>query len=441
MSFPGCLVIEGAEEWQIIVGDEIERLSIDAEITELPVCAKLMTGLAKLDNPTVVLAPAATSCFFCLLKPQEIADARDRQAMLFELENHLPIDAESTVADFVTLPTTGQPAPVSSVAIDAARWQAIVDVFEDADLQVRSIVPASVLATRAMCKKIGLGETAELYLADGERLDLIEIKNETILLWKHLALEATAIRRHKALNQTVINRTIVVGLKATEFAALTGLRKAEFVEEDRRALVSYGAELLLENPSSRWFELRRGALAPSDPLRAIGKQLRWVGVAAAACLLAISVGGWWRSRRIENEIENVRAAQVDLFQQAFPNARMPGAVLRRVRSEHSKVLSSRGENTDIEIPRSAPQILRRVLVAIPADIRYRVTRIEILDGKVDLLLQVRNTVDAGKIATSISAAGFQVDPPGTRQVDPQTFESNLTAVWIGKSDNSTEAAG
>ncbi len=146
------------------------------------------------------------------------------------------------------------------MAIDVARWREIVEAFEEADLQVRSIVPASVLATRAVCKKLSLGETGELFLADGDSLDLIEIKNETILLWKHLALDATAIGRHKALSESKINRTIVVGLDPSEYASLTGSSKAEFVAEDRNELVMCGAELLLENPSSRWFELRRDAL-------------------------------------------------------------------------------------------------------------------------------------------------------------------------------------
>ncbi len=441
MSFPGCLVIEGRREWQIVVGDQTEWLSIDVDPGELPLCANRMIGLSKYKKPTTVLAPASASCFFCLLKPAEIVDARDRQAMLFELENHLPIDAESTVADFIPVPSSGAQAPVSAVAIAVARWQAIVESFESADLPVRSIVPASTLAARAVCKKIALAETTELFLADDDHVDVIDLRNDTILGWKHLALDAMAIRRHHALNQTNIDQTVVVGLDPSAYAAITGDSNAEFVSEARDDLIVQGADLLLEDPSSRSFELRRGALAPGDPLRAIGRQLRWVAVAAAACLLALAVGGWWRTQRIEQEIENVRAAQADSFQNAFPGARMPGAVLRRVRSEHSKVLNSRGENTDIEVPRSAPDILRRVLAAIPTDIRYRITRIEILNGEVELLLQVKNTVDAGKIATSISESGFQVDPPGTRRVDPQTFESDLKATWIGPKDDSTKAAG
>lgn len=427
MNFPGCLVIETPRDWQIIVADQSEQLSMDVQPDELPICVNLMIGLAKLKSPTVVLAPASTSCYFCLLKSSEIVDARDRQAMLFELENHLPIDAESMVADFVAVSSGDQPA-VSAVAIDTDRWRRIVDAFERADLPVRSIVPSAVLATRALSQQVHLGETTELFLADEDELDVIDLRGDAMLGWKHLAREPAAIRRHQVLKETEADATVVVGLDPDQYSELTG-SDADFIDQDRETLIARGAELLLETPSARWFELRRGALAPSDPLRAIGRQLRWVAVAAAACLLALAVGGWWRKHRIEQEIENVRIAQTDAFREAFPDSRMPGAVLRRVRSEHSKVLNSRGENTDIEVPDSAPDTLRRLLAAIPDGVRYRVMRIEIRNGEVNLLLQVKNTVDAGRIASAIAEAGFRVDPPGTRRIDAQTFESDLKASW------------
>lgn len=441
MSFPGALVIEGNRHWHIIAGDQSELLSIDVVAEELPVCSDLIMGLAKQKNANVVLAPSSASCFFCLLDSEDIVDARDRQAMLFELENHLPIDAESTVADFVTVPSTADPPPVSAVAISATRWRGIANAFEEADLPVRSIVPASILATRAICRHIELAETAELFLVDDGFVDIIELRNETVLRWKHLALNTKAIKRHRALSETEADRTLVVGLVPGAYAEFADADDADFLDGDFHDFVVEGAMLLREKPSSRWFELRRGALAPSDPLRAIGIQLRWVAVAAAACLLALAVGGWWRTTRIEKEIEDLRATQTNMFEEAFPGARVPGALLRRVRSEHSKVLSSRGENTDIQIPQSAPDLLRRVLAALPTDVRLRITRIEIIDGDVDLMIQVKNPVDAGRIATAISQAGFEVDPPGTRRVDEQTFESDLKATWVGEPSDNNGATG
>ncbi len=431
MNFRGCLLIETADQWRLVVGDQTEQLSIDVPPEELPVCAKLMIGLADRHHQTVILAPASTSCFFCLLQPADVVDIRDRQALLYELENHLPIDAESTVADFVPLPAADDQTTVSAAAIDLKRWKGIVDAFESADLPVRSIVPAAVLAARALCRRIDFGATAELYLVDDDCVDVIAVRSETILGWKYLPLQPTAIRRHKVLDPTPIDLAIVAGLDPNDHESVASPEHVTFMPDDRDELIIQGAELLLESSSSRWFELRRDALTAGDPLRAIGRQLRWVAVAAAACLLAISVGGWWRTQRIETEIANLQSQQAELFRKAFPESRVPRAVVRRVRSEHSKVLASRGQNSDIEIPHSATHALRRLLGALPVGLRYRITRIEIRDGQVDLQLQVRSALDAGKIATSISGAGFQVAPPGTRQVDQGTFESNLQAIWVG----------
>ncbi len=96
-----------------------------------------------------------------------------------------------------------------------------------------------------------------------------------------------------------------------------------------------------------------------------------------------------------------------------------------------KVLGSRGETAEVAIPVSAPHVLRKLIAALPADVRFRFKSIRVLDGRVDLELQVRSPVDAGTLATALAAAGFEVDPPGTTQQDSNTFDSTVEARWVG----------
>jgi type II secretory pathway component PulL len=191
----------------------------------------------------------------------------------------------------------------------------------------------------------------------------------------------------------------------------------------------------MANQSQRWFDLRRDQLGPADPLRPIQTQLRLVTLAAAACLLAVVVGGWWRTQRIEKEITSVRSQQRQLFQEAFPDAKVPGALLRRVRSEHVRVMGSRGASSQVDVPQSATEVLRELLAALPENVQFRITSVDILNGQVDLDLQVRSPVDAGELATSLSSAGFEVKPPVTTQKDAKTFDSLLEAQWSGRSEN------
>jgi hypothetical protein len=98
-------------------------------------------------------------------------------------------------------------------------------------------------------------------------------------------------------------------------------------------------------------------------------------------------------------------------------------------------MGSRGGSSNIDIPQSAPEVLRKLLAALPKDVRFRIKSLDILDGQVDLDLQVRSPVDAGALATSLSSAGFDVKPPVTQQKDAKTFESLLEAQWSGEPDN------
>lgn len=177
------------------------------------------------------------------------------------------------------------------------------------------------------------------------------------------------------------------------------------------------------------FDLRRDALGHRDPLRQIRLPLRTAGVAIAVCFIAMIVGSWWRTDLVEQEISRIRQQQQREFEDAFPNARVPAALLRRVRSEHSKVLGSRGKTAAVEAPLEAPLILRQVLDSLPEKIRFQVQRIVIANGEVTMDLLVRNPVDSGTIAGALSEAGFDVEPPGTTQKDDRSYQSQLKAKW------------
>jgi len=73
---------------------------------------------------------------------------------------------------------------------------------------------------------------------------------------------------------------------------------------------------------------------------------------------------------------------------------------------------------------------------LPENIRFRFKSIRILNGQVDIDLQVRSPVDAGALATSLSSAGFVVKPPVTTQKDAKTFDSVLEAEWTGRAGKS-----
>ena len=455
MSFRDCLVVERIDDWFIKVGEETEVVAHSVTTEELVTCVQLMIKLAGLNSPKCVLAPASRNSFFTTLATGDDLDPRDRDALIYELEDHLPLDAESMVADFVTVPevvasqlsksptqpngTTESESNhatfVSAVAIETKQWQAIAEAFESNGIQIRCVIPAACLATRSLCQSRRFTDVVELVLCDDNRADFITVGSDTILGWKHLHLNAEAIRRHRLLDPLSAETTVVVGADNDALELIAGQTAVEPNDEPLETHWERGAELSLSKQSSRWFDLRRDQLAPADPLRPIASQLRWVAFAVAACLFAMVIGGWWRTHRIEQEIDQLRTQQQTEFKETFPGVRVPAALMRRVKSEHARVMGSRGASTQVELPRSAVAVMQDLLEGLPSDIRFRVTNISILNGRVDLDLQVRSPVDAGAFATSLSQAGFQVEPPVTTQKDSKTFDSVLEANWIGRTES------
>lgn len=445
MSFQDCLIVERADGWWIVAGSLTDTLGHDASPDELATCADVLIKQAQLKNCQCVIAPAATSCYFTKLTPDTDVDVRDRAALLYELEDHLPIDAESMVADYSVVPSTLPQKTLSAVAIESNRWQAIAEALESSLIPVRAIVPSTVLATRAVCQRLNLTDKVELLFADKDHCDLVTVNAEVILDWKHSRVDAVLLNRHKLLatnpDHSQLHRVLAIGGSDDQKATIASVHpNAEFDESDLEDQWRDGAELTLIKPAEHWFDLRRDQLGPTDPLRPIQSQLRWATIAATVFLLALVVGGWWRSHRIETEISRVKEQQRELFREAFPNTTVRGDVAFRVRREHRSVLGLRGGAAEeVDVPVSAAMVIRSVIRSLPNETRYRFTKLSVLNGHISLEVEVRDFVDAGEISDALSKAGFTVQPPQITKKEPgaKFVGAVVEGDWVGVKESAS----
>ncbi|MGB7325362.1 MAG: hypothetical protein WBD31_10865 [Rubripirellula sp.] len=430
MSRCEILIVEQSGQWTVVYGDESVVIGADASSAEIADAVGVWVDGLKLKNVACILAPSSTSCFFVAFGPSDSVDVRDRTAMAFELEDHLPMDAESFVADYVV--TDGDDGKfVAAVAIQSDRWKAIADTCEASGMTIQSIVPQAILATRSVVEgESPVGRVRLMWVIDGA-LDSMAIDNGRVVSWKHLQLDSDAISRHGVMDFGDVDRVLIAGANPESAAMIGGSLECqvEWIDESAMVHAQRGAASYLANRSGPWFDLRREKLAPLDRLRGVQQSLRLLALAAVAFLLAVAIGGWYRTSKIENEITSLQEQQRTLFETGFPGTRVPGAILRRVRSEHAKVIGSSGAAA-IDVPTPAPMVLRRLMAAFSPDVRFQFESIAINDGKVDMDLLVRSPVDAGKIASAIAEAGFQVNPPVTTQKDAKSFVSAIEATWI-----------
>ena len=452
MTFRGTLIIEGRNEWHIVVANERRSLPKDSQATAIAAAVRQLVEDTNGAKSECIIAPASASCFFTILTINPKIDFRDRLSLIYELEKHIPVDAESMAADFgppppsATSHKTADGESAVAIAIEADTWSPLVESIEAEGISVTNIIPNVVLAVASLHEEHSLSGPGNLILCDGDQSDLIAVADDFPLSWKYCNLEPKTLKRHKSLEIQDSSDVLVVG--ATEEQLQLIREHIGTVSADSTPLLEHqikGAGIVVAKPDSIHFNLRRDRLAPTDPLRPIQRQLSRLAFAIAICLCLIIAGSWWRSTRIEAKISDTIQAQAAAFKNSFPNSRPPASLLRRIRSEHSRILGSRNASKQIEAPESAVKVLNALLTSLPVETRYTIKAIDIRNGKMDLTFQVRRTVDAGAVAEALSQGGFDVAPPVITQKDAKTFNSTIQAEWReheskGTNIRSTEAA-
>ncbi|MEO1524017.1 MAG: type II secretion system protein GspL [Planctomycetota bacterium] len=428
----GCLIWQTPTHWRMTAGGIEHSISAKTSYRDIATEVREFTKQAGSNARRCVLAIASTECFFVNLPVEEIGGSKDRAAVAFELERFFPLDAEAMVADH-TIDRAGK--RIAALSIESQRQRDLIEELETHEIDVASVLPASFLMARGLVESNDVPDRFEMILGSGDDFESLLVDTDGIWQWKTLFGE-TGLRQHLAL--TTDESCPIVLLECGELQVESS-RPVQRSDRTTGRLAVLGADQALSGKWGRWFELRRGALAPSDPLRAVATPLRWLAMTAATCLILISLAAGYRGQRISDTIAKIKDDQRAAFKDAFPDRRIPVMLARTIRSEHRRALGARGKGDAIKLPTPATNVLRRLYAGLEnvsaSGARFRVTDFSINDGECSLTIRTRNSVDIGAIAKALESIGFAVQPPGSEQIDPTkeepiaTYESTINAIW------------
>jgi len=136
---------------------------------------------------------------------------------------------------------------------------------------------------------------------------------------------------------------------------------------------------------------------------------------------------WFKSVQYQRRSQELQRQQAAAFRTAFPQSRVPTAVLSRLRSEHGKLSAARSWRGEVKLPVSALHVLLEFLSALPDDQRYRFREFRIEDGKIDVDVELRSHNEANVLVSSFENRGFAVSAPTTVQQSQQTVSSRIFA--------------
>ena len=445
MSNHSCILLQTSEGWQLA-----------SFATQQPVWSRVQGGLEvgphdlaeAVDrfisqsslSRRVLIALASHTTLAMSFEANDSSELRHRRRLSYRLEESIPVAAEDFVADFLVDGTN-----VCGVAVDPEGLLPIVTALDERDVHVQSIVPMALQALQSLLETGGIREhdpqTFNLIAwQNGSQLEIFRLE-QRLNDWFHLPADAGSLvswvgaqwlRCSDPLRVLLIDCDL--GLQES-LQRLDGLKVQSIESVSMMAFAFQGAWATASGKRRPWIELLRGELTMGDPHRSTrgARNLCWA--AAALLILAMTIFGAVRSYQYQRQARSSQQRQVAMFQETFPNSRVPTAVVSRLTSEYRKLLGARGEEAAVRLPPSALNVLYKLVAGLPPDLRLQVEQIRIENGQIDLDVKVRSVGAAGQVADAIQNHGFVVEPPTTEQRGTDTVLATIRGDLLPNAKN------
>jgi len=170
-------------------GDRVETLSFD---DDAPVADRVAAAKARLSElgwagAPILLAVPSPWCMCAVIATDDLERAGRRRAMAFRLEEHLPLAAEETIADFVEF---GR-GEALGVGAELDKVRAILEAMIDAGIEVRHIAPAPMLAAAHAVTQHP--DATGVLIGDEASVAFIEVRHGKPVNWYWLGEDREAL--------------------------------------------------------------------------------------------------------------------------------------------------------------------------------------------------------------------------------------------------------
>jgi hypothetical protein len=351
--------------------------------------AKLIAGALRELNYRGDPALLALPTISCLSAPVSLkgAGARDRKALVFRLEEQLPIAAEDFVADFIA---TADEA--LGVAVVTNPLKALVDALATESVAIAHVVPAAFLDAAGRAPAAGIALSRE-----DDVVSIVEQRDGRPRRWMLARCDTESIR--DTLDAGGIDANHQIDSAAIGEAGDAAARRAANI---------------LAGSIRPTIDLRRDALEPADGRAGIRGALNAFLAAVAVFVLALA-SAWMILAHRNNQVAAHNDAQlVAAFHDVFPGWD-PINISDIVHSEHQKLSAIHSADLPPEARGSALAMLREIIVSLPEDKGLVVDRMTFDDSAFELSGSVDSLETVESIAQATRVDGLEVGPPQTHR--------------------------
>lgn len=391
------------------------------------------------EHGPVMIALPSRWCLSATVATHELSRSNRRQAMRYLLEEHLPISAEDSVADFIE-----SQGVALGVAIELDRIRPIVEAFQDLGVPVQAVCPIALLAASALVEQHR--EVAAVAIQGGEGIDLVEIQRGGASRWWWLSDASELGDRLAQLDAAQgeeAGQLLTLDLpEPPEALSHLSVISADASEINADQLAAQQAEQVLLGEASAWIDLRRDALKAPERFQLFQKQLGLIAAAIAFFLACVIGATYWRGEQYKAYADEKVSEQIGVFKSTMPGQRVPSSIISRLQSEQRRLAGINGQpgsdGPSAMQPTSALTQMHNVLTAWPGTLRYRISDLTIEPNLVRINGQAADSVIPEKLAAALRATGvYQVDPPNTRALSEYGFTFGFIARPAPRDDEQT----
>lgn len=433
MGADGWLLAYETDAWRVgrCASGKVELRKVERGDDETERLAEIFREL-DYDGRPVCLGLPSDMVFCAEIETHALPRRRRYEAMLYRLEEHLPLDAEDVTADFVT----AGPGRALGVAVKTKPVADIIESLTQAGLEVGAVRPTALLALHEALLARNGDEAERFVVIASDNIDMFRLSGDRPAAWESCGPDAEQLcqrLRAELLARRVEEpvKALVAGEPPTNaFPMLErelGRPCEKIADDSPLELATRAAASALSDGQAGWVELRRGELSESNPWTRFGAAVRILGILAVLLPTVLTAGMLLRSQRYEALAQRQDREQQNLFSTLYPNQQVPLEVRGRLASEHRRLAGVSGSDAAIPARPCALEALRQVVAHLPGEIRLRIEQVRIDPDVVLINGQARGHGDAERICQSLRQAGFQVGSPRTESLVGGGVSFTITA--------------
>jgi type II secretory pathway component PulL len=364
---------------------------------------------------------------------------RRTSALLYELEEHLPLAAEDLTATYLR-----RDLDLMAIATDQDEILSLVSALQGNGIQVDLVMPIMPLAAWSHRKsRRAASEEVVVWLGICGTANHLRLIDGKPTLWQYLPhgsaqlgqqLTYDQLSRPGAFPLTVYHNGNSSDDLLQSFRSISG---AELVHRDADPLALGALEALTavrqgkEEPATAFKGVTHGGRA-QEPLR---WELRLLQLAVASLLIALAVMNWHTAQDRARERAELQVASEDVFREVLPGATLRTGVRSRLESELAKLSGVKGGKNEEGISESVLPMLYQLLSVLPEDMRFRLLEVRLDGRQLHLTGEVREFSDADRIAAALRAKGLAVTPPTTQRLPVEGVSFRMVAQLADKENS------